>query len=166
MFALKVAFFPLWSKGEDTQADHYQPRTPDMEFWGQPLWGPGPGFNPQEKETVQDEQPRRNDCTDKEWQPRRSGGKKQNWFTPLKAGFWWRKPLVAACPSKRWSHSMCLSDPDTAVLIGGETAAQQYCTDSLWKLELGQRGWNIWLVVFIDRYLWCPSACWEQMRSQ
>lgn len=49
-------------------------------------------------------------------------------------------PLVAACPSKRWSHSMCLSDPDTAVLIGGEAAAQQYCADSLWKLELGQRG--------------------------
>lgn len=35
---------------------------------------------------------------------------------------------------------MCLSDPDTAVLIGGEAAAQQYCTDSLWKLELGQGG--------------------------
>lgn len=33
---------------------------------------------------------------------------------------------------------MCLSDPDTAVVIGGETADQNYCRDSLWKLELGQ----------------------------
>lgn len=33
---------------------------------------------------------------------------------------------------------MCLSDPDTAILIGGETADQNYCKDSLWKLELGQ----------------------------
>uniref|UniRef100_A0A3B4ZZ58 RING finger protein B-like n=1 Tax=Stegastes partitus TaxID=144197 RepID=A0A3B4ZZ58_9TELE len=40
------------------------------------------------------------------------------------------------CPSKRWSHTMCLSDPDSAVLIGGETSDQNYCEDSLWKLEL------------------------------
>uniref|UniRef100_A0A3Q2EJS0 Zgc:163014 n=1 Tax=Cyprinodon variegatus TaxID=28743 RepID=A0A3Q2EJS0_CYPVA len=39
-------------------------------------------------------------------------------------------------PSKRWSHAMCLSDPDTAVLIGGETSDQNYCKDSLWKFEL------------------------------
>lgn len=45
---------------------------------------------------------------------------------------------------------MCLSDPDTAILIGGETAAQNYCKDSLWKLELGQRGQ---LKLLIDRYL-------------
>lgn len=45
--------------------------------------------------------------------------------------------LALACPSKRWSHTMCLSDPDTAILIGGETADQTYCKDSLWKLELG-----------------------------
>ncbi|CAG10604.1 unnamed protein product [Tetraodon nigroviridis] len=46
-----------------------------------------------------------------------------------------------ACPSKRWSHTMCLSDPDTAVLIGGETAAQTHCKDSLWKLELDNDFW-------------------------
>nr|XP_019940457.1 PREDICTED: uncharacterized protein LOC109628035 isoform X2 [Paralichthys olivaceus] len=45
------------------------------------------------------------------------------------------------CPSKRWSHTMCLSDPDTAVLIGGETADQNYCKDSLWKLELDSDFW-------------------------
>lgn len=33
---------------------------------------------------------------------------------------------------------MCLSDPDTAVLIGGEASEQHYCEDSLWKLELGR----------------------------
>lgn len=42
-----------------------------------------------------------------------------------------------ARPSKRWNHTMCLCDPDTAVLIGGETAEQNYFTDSVWKLEIG-----------------------------
>lgn len=44
---------------------------------------------------------------------------------------------------------MCLSDPDTAILIGGETSEQNYCKDSLWKLELGQ--WtllNIHLAIY------------------
>lgn len=61
---------------------------------------------------------------------------------------------------------MCLSDPDTAILIGGETADQQYCKDSLWKLELG---WLKYLVYikFIDRYPPPgPSACWQQLKSQ
>ncbi|XP_054894430.1 RING finger protein B [Poeciliopsis prolifica] len=48
---------------------------------------------------------------------------------------------VLACPSKRWSHTLCLSDPDTAVLIGGETSDQNYCEDSLWKLELDSDFW-------------------------
>ncbi|XP_030299443.1 uncharacterized protein LOC115597555 isoform X9 [Sparus aurata] len=48
---------------------------------------------------------------------------------------------VSVCPSKRWSHTMCLSDPDTAILIGGETADQNYCKDSLWKLELDNDFW-------------------------
>ncbi|XP_043999258.1 rab9 effector protein with kelch motifs isoform X1 [Gambusia affinis] len=48
---------------------------------------------------------------------------------------------VSACPSKRWSHTLCLSDPDTAVLIGGETSDQNYCEDSLWKLELDSDFW-------------------------
>ncbi|KAM8737127.1 kelch domain-containing protein 2 isoform 2-T2 [Acanthopagrus schlegelii] len=48
---------------------------------------------------------------------------------------------VSVCPSKRWSHTMCLSDPDTAILIGGETADQTYCRDSLWKLELDNDFW-------------------------
>uniref|UniRef100_A0A096LXW6 Zgc:163014 n=1 Tax=Poecilia formosa TaxID=48698 RepID=A0A096LXW6_POEFO len=48
---------------------------------------------------------------------------------------------ISACPSKRWSHAMCLSDPDTAVLIGGEPSDQNYCEDSLWKLELDSDFW-------------------------
>lgn len=32
---------------------------------------------------------------------------------------------------------MCLSDPDTAILIGGEADDQASCKDSLWKLEIG-----------------------------
>uniref|UniRef100_A0A3P8QZS6 Zgc:163014 n=1 Tax=Astatotilapia calliptera TaxID=8154 RepID=A0A3P8QZS6_ASTCA len=47
----------------------------------------------------------------------------------------------SACPSKRWCHTMCLSDPDTAILIGGETSEQNYCKDSLWKLELDGDFW-------------------------
>lgn len=53
------------------------------------------------------------------------------------AGVHGRCVLALVCPSKRWCHTMCLSDPDTAILIGGETADQTYCKDSLWKLELG-----------------------------
>ncbi|KAM9842955.1 uncharacterized protein ACBR49_014336 [Aulostomus maculatus] len=45
------------------------------------------------------------------------------------------------CPSKRWSHTMCLSDPYTAILIGGETTDQNYCKDWLWKLELDNDFW-------------------------
>ncbi|KAM9708946.1 uncharacterized protein ACNS7B_001078 isoform 1-T1 [Menidia menidia] len=48
---------------------------------------------------------------------------------------------VSACPSERWGHSMCLSDPDTAVLIGGESSDQNHCEDSLWKLEIDSDFW-------------------------
>ncbi|XP_061700516.1 uncharacterized protein zgc:163014 isoform X2 [Syngnathoides biaculeatus] len=48
---------------------------------------------------------------------------------------------VSVRPSKRWSHAMCLSDPDTAILIGGETSDQTSCKDSLWKLELDSDFW-------------------------
>uniref|UniRef100_A0A4W4GFR1 Zgc:163014 n=1 Tax=Electrophorus electricus TaxID=8005 RepID=A0A4W4GFR1_ELEEL len=44
-------------------------------------------------------------------------------------------------PSKRWSHAMCLSDPDTAILIGGEGADQAHCPDSIWKLEIDGDFW-------------------------
>ncbi|KAK5857340.1 hypothetical protein PBY51_010592 [Eleginops maclovinus] len=48
---------------------------------------------------------------------------------------------ASVCPSMRWSHTMCLSDPATAILIGGETAGQNHCKDSLWKLELDSDFW-------------------------
>ncbi|XP_041827350.1 rab9 effector protein with kelch motifs isoform X2 [Melanotaenia boesemani] len=48
---------------------------------------------------------------------------------------------VSVSPSQRWCHSMCLSDPNTAILIGGETSEQNYCHDSLWKLELDSDFW-------------------------
>ncbi|XP_060790234.1 rab9 effector protein with kelch motifs isoform X3 [Neoarius graeffei] len=44
-------------------------------------------------------------------------------------------------PSKRWNHTMCLCDPDTAVLVGGETADHNFCTDSIWKLEIDGDFW-------------------------
>ncbi|XP_077476986.1 uncharacterized protein LOC144089735 isoform X1 [Stigmatopora argus] len=48
---------------------------------------------------------------------------------------------VSVRPSARWTHTMCLTDPDTAILIGGETSHQTSCKDSLWKLELDNDFW-------------------------
>ncbi|XP_060118729.1 uncharacterized protein LOC132589944 isoform X2 [Heteronotia binoei] len=48
---------------------------------------------------------------------------------------------VEACPSPRWCHAMCLSDPETAVLMGGEGANQQFCKDAFWKLEIENDFW-------------------------
>ncbi|XP_018619713.2 acyl-CoA-binding domain-containing protein 4 isoform X1 [Scleropages formosus] len=47
----------------------------------------------------------------------------------------------AVCPSKRWCHTMCLSDAETAILIGGEAMEQAISTDSIWKLELDSDFW-------------------------
>nr|XP_009673943.1 PREDICTED: rab9 effector protein with kelch motifs-like [Struthio camelus australis] len=44
-------------------------------------------------------------------------------------------------PSPRWCHAMCLSDPGTAVLIGGEGVNQQSCKDVLWKMEIDSDFW-------------------------
>ncbi|NXU57292.1 TYW23 protein, partial [Turnix velox] len=44
-------------------------------------------------------------------------------------------------PSPRWCHAMCLSDPGTAVLVGGEGVNQQPCKDALWKLETENDFW-------------------------
>ncbi|XP_030212782.1 kelch domain-containing protein 1 isoform X3 [Gadus morhua] len=44
-------------------------------------------------------------------------------------------------PSKRWNHTMCLIDPDTAVVIGGKTSEHKHCKDSLWKLEIEHNLW-------------------------
>ncbi|KAI4879791.1 hypothetical protein NFI96_027197 [Prochilodus magdalenae] len=52
-----------------------------------------------------------------------------------------RRSCRAEHPSKRWSHTMCLSDPDTAILIGGETADQAHSSDSIWKLEIDGDFW-------------------------
>ncbi|XP_016129883.1 kelch domain-containing protein 2-like [Sinocyclocheilus grahami] len=51
------------------------------------------------------------------------------------------KSCRADCPSKRWSHAMCLSDPETAILIGGEADDQASCKDSIWKLEIDNDFW-------------------------
>ncbi|KAH0620467.1 hypothetical protein JD844_020968, partial [Phrynosoma platyrhinos] len=48
---------------------------------------------------------------------------------------------LQVCPSPRWCHAMCLSDPETAVLIGGEGTNQQFCKDALWKLEIDNDFW-------------------------
>ncbi|XP_052009246.1 RING finger protein B [Xyrauchen texanus] len=51
------------------------------------------------------------------------------------------KSCRADRPSKRWSHTICMSDPDTAVLIGGEADDLASCKDSLWKLEIDNDFW-------------------------
>ncbi|KAJ8390817.1 hypothetical protein AAFF_G00099490 [Aldrovandia affinis] len=52
-----------------------------------------------------------------------------------------KKKCRAVCPSKRWSQTMCLSDPETAILIGGEAGGHARCRDSLWKLEIENHFW-------------------------
>lgn len=51
------------------------------------------------------------------------------------------KVVCTGQPSERWSHSMCLIDPHTAFLYGGETTDHNYCKDSLWKLQLDSDLW-------------------------
>ncbi|XP_036397395.1 ras guanine nucleotide exchange factor F [Megalops cyprinoides] len=51
------------------------------------------------------------------------------------------KKCRAVRPSKRWNQTMCLSDPDTAILIGGEAREHTGCSDSLWKLEIDSSFW-------------------------
>ncbi|XP_067311161.1 rab9 effector protein with kelch motifs isoform X2 [Pseudorasbora parva] len=51
------------------------------------------------------------------------------------------KSCRADCPSKRWRHTMCLSDPETAILIGGEADDQASYKDSIWKLEIDNDFW-------------------------
>ncbi|XP_053154596.1 uncharacterized protein LOC128345924 isoform X2 [Hemicordylus capensis] len=48
---------------------------------------------------------------------------------------------LQTCPSPRWCHAMCLCDPETAVLIGGEGTNQQFCKDTFWKLEIEDDFW-------------------------
>ncbi|RXM91746.1 Acyl-CoA-binding domain-containing protein 5 [Acipenser ruthenus] len=49
--------------------------------------------------------------------------------------------ITEVCPNPRWGHRMCLSDPETAILIGGEGSEQKHCKDSLWKLEIDNDFW-------------------------
>ncbi|XP_041131329.1 rab9 effector protein with kelch motifs [Polyodon spathula] len=49
--------------------------------------------------------------------------------------------ITEVCPNPRWGHRMCLSDPETAILIGGEGRARKHCKDSLWKLEIDDDFW-------------------------
>ncbi|XP_009472811.1 PREDICTED: probable serine/threonine-protein kinase DDB_G0272254 [Nipponia nippon] len=58
-------------------------------------------------------------------------------------------------PSPRWCHAMCLSDPGTAVLIGGEGVDQQSCKDALWKLETDS---DFWLPVGFQLQNAMPSS--------
>ncbi|XP_053330301.1 uncharacterized protein LOC128504287 [Spea bombifrons] len=47
----------------------------------------------------------------------------------------------SVCPSARSGHSVCLCDPHTAILIGGDGANEQPCQDWLWKMELDSDFW-------------------------
>ncbi|XP_072128143.1 kelch domain-containing protein 2 isoform X2 [Mobula birostris] len=43
---------------------------------------------------------------------------------------------LQTCPSPRWDHTLCLSDPNTAILIGGEGPQNRCSKDGLWRLEI------------------------------
>ncbi|XP_044292228.1 protein GLUTELIN PRECURSOR ACCUMULATION 3-like isoform X1 [Varanus komodoensis] len=64
---------------------------------------------------------------------------------------------LQACPSPRWCHAMCLSDPETAVLIGGEGANQQFSKDALWKLEIDN---DFWFPMDFPTNVSMPQCSW------
>jgi hypothetical protein len=45
---------------------------------------------------------------------------------------------AAPSPSARWGHTMLLTDPLSAILIGGQGDKQQLSKDSVWTLHTGQ----------------------------
>ncbi|KAM6949152.1 kelch repeat-containing protein [Aplochiton taeniatus] len=46
-----------------------------------------------------------------------------------------------ANPSGRWGQSLCLIDPQTAILIGGQGSRMQFCKDPMWKLCIEDLSW-------------------------
>ncbi|XP_046906324.1 rab9 effector protein with kelch motifs [Hypomesus transpacificus] len=60
-----------------------------------------------------------------------------------------KKCRAAVHPSERWCHTLCQTDAETAVVIGGESSEQTHCKDSLWKLEMDNDFW----------FPMNPSAC-------
>lgn len=49
---------------------------------------------------------------------------------------------------------MCMSDPETALVIGGEAMDQALCRDTLWKLEIGEDCLDFDYKGFLDIMLW------------
>ncbi|XP_062617879.1 kelch domain-containing protein 2-like [Saccostrea cucullata] len=73
------------------------------------------------------------------------------------------KPRVAICkdltsraphPSSRWGHSMCMTDNNTAVVIGGQGERQQLVKDSVWCLNPVTRKWT------------CPEVFTESQKPE
>lgn len=46
-----------------------------------------------------------------------------------------------ANPSGRWGQTLCLIDPQTAILIGGQGSRMQFCKDPMWKLCTEDMSW-------------------------
>ncbi|CAM9580719.1 unnamed protein product [Lampetra planeri] len=46
-----------------------------------------------------------------------------------------------ALPSARWGHSLCLIDPQTVILIGGQGHRMTFCKDPIWKLHIENNSW-------------------------
>lgn len=62
-------------------------------------------------------------------------------------------------PTSRWGHTMCLTDSNTAVVIGGQGERQQLSKDSVWCLDTGQLKWNPVqnLNILLLFNIWCKS---------
>lgn len=83
-----------------------------------------------------------------------------NKFTKMVEG---GKPKVAICkdltsraphPTSRWGHTMCLTDSNTAVVIGGQGERQQLSKDSVWCLDTVTRKWT------------CPEVFTESQKPE
>lgn len=52
-----------------------------------------------------------------------------------------KKSKENALPSARWGHSLCLIDPQTVILIGGQGHRMTFCKDPIWKLHIENNSW-------------------------
>ncbi|KAJ8044955.1 RING finger protein B [Holothuria leucospilota] len=46
-------------------------------------------------------------------------------------------------PTERWGHAMCVTGPDTMMLVGGQGAGQVISKDALWELNSSTSTWSV-----------------------
>lgn len=49
---------------------------------------------------------------------------------------------ISGFPTGRWGHALCPVDSQAVILIGGQGSRMQFCKDSMWKLNTGNKAWS------------------------